>query len=64
MTETMKLLKITAALVILALPLATFSVPANAATASNSQAGANGHNKNMEKNVGMHSKRMRRHHKM
>ena len=60
----MKFLKIAAAFAVLAMPLAAFSVSANAATASNSQAGANGHNKNMQKNTGMHSKMMRRHRKM
>ena len=59
----MKLLKIAAAIAVLAFPLASFG-SANAATASNSQAGANGHNKNMQKNTGMHSKMMRRHRKM
>ena len=63
-TTSMKLLKIAAALAVLALPVTSFSGSANAATASNSQAGANGHNKNMEKNVGMRSKTMRHHRKM
>lgn len=54
----MRLSKILIAVGVLAVPLAALSGPAAAATASNSQAGAEGHNKNMEKNVGMHNKRV------
>ena len=45
----MKILKSVIAAAVLFLPLTYAVAPANAATASNSQAGANGHNSNMEK---------------
>lgn len=57
----MTLLKIMTAVAILALSLPVLSGSATAATASNSQAGANGHTKNMEKNVGMRNKSYRHH---
>lgn len=57
----MKLLKIAAAVGVLALSFASVTGSANAATASNSQAGANGRNSNMEKPVGKH--RPLRHHR-
>ena len=58
----MMTLKIAAAIgaMVLLVPLAG---PANAATASNSQAGAEGHNKNNVKNVGDRAKTVR-HRKM
>lgn len=59
----MKLLKIGVAVGMLAFASSFVSAPATAATASNSQAGANGHNKNNVKNVGDHA-RMVRHRKM
>ncbi len=46
----------------LSLPLVSSIVPAAAATANNSQAGAMGHTKSMEKPTVMDMKHMRRHH--
>ena len=58
----MKILKSVLAAAVLCLPLSYAAAPAKAATASNSQAGANGHNKNMEKPTGhmmkKHKKKM------
>ena len=45
----MKILKFIIAAAVLFVPLSYAAAPASAATASNSQAGADGHNKNMEK---------------
>ncbi len=57
----MKVLKIAAAVGVLALSFASVTGSAHAATASNSQAGANGHTSNMEKAIGKH--RPMRHHR-
>ena len=62
-TASMKFLKIAAAVVAMTLSSASWIGSANAATASNSQAGANGHNSNMEKPIGKH-RPMRRHRTM
>ena len=55
----MKMLKIALAVVTLTVPLASFSMPAQAATAHNSQAGANGPTTNDDAPVHRHMKRMK-----
>ena len=57
----MKTIKLAVVAAVLCMPLTYAAAPATAATASNSQAGANGHNKSMEKPTGMVRRMHRKH---
>ncbi len=55
----MKMFQLSVAAVFLMLPLATLATPVEAATAHNSQAGANGPTSNPAAPTGRHMKRMK-----
>ncbi len=57
----MKIVKIAAAVGVLCLPLAALSSPVQAATAHNSQAGANGNTSNNDSPTGMHKRKHMKH---